>query len=241
MERNILNTTLFIIIIENIDNTMKIRLTESDLRHIISESIMVYLTELDWRTAANAERKWAAHLKKHPDEPRRKSNIIGHKDSKGTHDITTDNRLRNFKKYRVDAFNKQFQYNKPYCNDTYDKEDGSYEMEWNADDVGTYGYYDKYTTTTQTPKTPTYKVPHRMKDRFNLDSFDGSDKYPRDRHETFVDFVDGKYRPNTKVRRDAVEPEWDGLTYMKARNKGNKAIEDYISGKSKYVKGKGWQ
>ena len=40
----------------------KIRLTESQLHKVIKESVNKLLTELDWKTYANAERKWADTL-----------------------------------------------------------------------------------------------------------------------------------------------------------------------------------
>lgn len=215
---------------------MKIRLTENNLKQIVAESVKKVLTELDWKTYANAARKWADTLERNPAHPKRKSNIMGHENSKSEHDIPTDNRLRAFKDTARDAFNKEYSFNQ-YGRD---RDKGSYEMSFDTDNIGAHGYYDSLGTETHVPgsksvvgKTkdgkPTQTI---LRDRFHMDSFDGSDIYPGKRHEARIGF-DKKYDS-----RDAVEPDMDRWDYMVARNKGNQEILHYVNGDYDYVDGK---
>ena len=86
----------------------KIRLTESDLHNIIKESVNTILSELDWKTYANAERE--ANKRKIGERPlsaamdRRMSDTK--KRYKAWNDITYAN--RNFRDAKIDAFNKQY-------------------------------------------------------------------------------------------------------------------------------------
>jgi hypothetical protein len=212
-----------------------IRLTESDLHNIVKESVSQVLTELDWKTYMNAARKWADTLKNNPAHPKRKSNIMGHENSKGDHDIPTDNRLRAFKDAARDAFDKKYGFN-PYGRD---RDKGSYQMSFDTDNIGSKGYYDEIGTETHVPsdkavvgKTKDGKRTQSiLRDRFSMDSFDGKDKYPRDRHEARIGF-DRDYSP-----RKAVEPDMDRWDYMQARNKGNQEILDYANGDYDYDNG----
>jgi hypothetical protein len=215
---------------------MKIKLTESNLKQIVEESVKKVLTELDWKTYANAARKWADTLEKNPAHPKRKSNIMGHENSKGEHDIPTDNRLRAFKDAARDAFNKEYSFNQ-YGRD---RDKGSYEMSFDTDNIGAHGYYDSLGTETHVPgsksvvgKTkdgkPTQTI---LRDRFNMDSFDGRDIYPGDRHEARIGF------DKKRVSRGAVEPDMDRWDYMVARNRGNQEILHYVNGDYDYVDGK---
>lgn len=214
----------------------KIKLTESQLHKVIKESVKRIITELDWKTYANASRKWADVLAKNPQDKRRKSDIIGHQNSYGTHDIPTDNRLRNFHSAMIDNFNDDYSFNQ-YRRDN---KNGDYSMDWGPDDIGAQGYYDQIRTKTHTPSSID-DDPHSLEDKFYLDSIDGSNKYPSDKHKAIVSHINGNYNPNTQVKRDAVEPKYDNIPYMKARNKGNKEIQDYQNGKYEYKKGKGWE
>lgn len=222
-----------------------VRLTESQLHKVIKESVKKVLSELDWKTYANASRKWADHLMQHPDDPRRKSSIIGHENSTSTHDIPTDNRLRGFNDAMSKAFNKDYGYNSLDSDEVEqnglgirDKE-GFYEMPWETDNIGAQGYYDRLSTETgtQRPNKSPY-IPHRMRDEFDLPDSKGNmtrkphraydlkgawDKTRKDMSPTDSKFDDGKF------------------PYMKARNKGNQEIMDYQNGNYEYIKGKGWQ
>ena len=219
-----------------------IRLNESQFNELITESVNRILTEMDWKTYANAERKWADHLMNHPDDPKRKSSIVGHRDSKDRYDVFTDDRLRKFNAARNDAFNRDYGYN-TFDGDKYDMSKGTYEMDWSPEDSGKPNYFDRIGTHTATPpirQNGRSLPPHRMREKFYLDSWNGEDS-PTTKHETVVDYVNGRYKPSTKIDRPSVEPQYDDIPYMKARNRGNADIERYQNGKSKYVKGKGWQ
>lgn len=213
-----------------------IRLTESDLHRIVKESVNQVLTEMDWKTYMNAARKWADRLHRNPAHPKRKSNIKGHENSKGDHDIPTDNRLRAFKDAARDAFDRDYGFNR-YGQD---RNKGSYQMSFDTDNIGSKGYYDSIGTETKVPDkfAVTGKIANGdrtqsiLRDRFSMDSFDGKDKYPRDRHEARIGF-DREYDP-----RKAVEPDMDKWDYMQARNKGNQEILDYVNGDYDYSNGK---
>ena len=229
----------------------KIRLTESQLHKVIKESVNKLLTELDWKTYANAERKWADTLFKRPNHPKRKSSVAGHRHSLSLHDIYTDDRLRDFQQARQDAFNRDYGYNYFGAPETVkntgfytDDTKGSYEMDFPYQDTGMKGYYDRIRTKTRTPgyDSKGRKRPaHNLEDTFQLNNWDNTEDSPKTKHQTKVDHVDGRYAPGTLVDRDAVEPAYDNIPYMKARNRGNADIEKYQSGKSKYIKGKGWE
>lgn len=182
---------------------------------------------------------------KNPSHPKRESDVIGHQNSKGRHDITTDNRLRHFKQKTEDEFNKKYGYNFWGSEENLkqgkyqDINKGSYSMETPVDNIGLYGYYDTLHTKTQTPVTN--GTIHDLEDKFTLDSFDGEDKPKRGRHQSFVSHKNGRYVGKEKDNRDAVEPKYEKIPYMAARNKGNAEIENYQKGNYEYSKGKGWK
>lgn len=214
----------------------KVRLTENDLHNVVKESVSKILSEMDYKTYLNAARKWARELEKNPSHPKRKSSIMGHENSKGNHDIHTDNRLRAFSDAARQAFNRDYGFNVHGRDNT----KGSYGMSFDTDNIGSHGYYDSIGTETHVPgnKAVTGKTKDGkrtktiLKDRFHLDSVDGTDKYPSRRHETRIGF-DNEYDP-----RNAVEPEMDRWDYMKARNIGNQDILDYANGKYEFANGK---
>ena len=216
-----------------------VRLTESDLHRVIKESVKNILTELDWKTYANASRKWADELTKNPAHPKRKSSIMGHENSKGTHDIPTDDRLRNFNSAMQKAFDRDYGFNNTR---PIDMNKGTYNMEFTFDNIGNQGYYDVIETETHVPHNKSVvgktkdgkRTKTILRDRFNMDSFDGRDKYPGKRHEARIGF-DKNYDS-----RDAVEPDMDRWDFMRARNKGNQEVLDYVNGNYEYQKGEGW-
>lgn len=224
-----------------------IRLNESEFRQLVSEAVKNILfeadgpddnmlTELDWKTYANASRKWANHLMKHPDDKRRKSSITGHEKSTDTHDIHTDNRLRGFN----DAMRKNF--NKEYGFHSYDSgrvrdENGFYEMPWESDNIGKQGYYYHISSSTETQK-PKNGIEHRIQDEFDLPTIDnGNTSSEPHRIYNLKGAFDKERRYDD---RKPVEPEYDDYPYMKARNKGNQEIQDYRDENYRYIKGKGW-
>ena len=221
---------------EKVEEQVIIRLTESDLHNIVKESVNKVLTEMDWKTYMNAARKWADKLHKNPAHPKRKSSITGHENSKGDHDIPTDDRLRAFSNAARDAFDRDYGFNRYGQN----RDKGSYQMSFDTDNIGSKGYYDSIGTETHVPdkyavtgKTADGKRTQTMlKDRFHMDSIDGKDKYPSKRHQSYIGF-NGDRDP-----RDAVEPSMDKWDYMAARNKGNQEITDYINGDYDYLDGK---
>ena len=89
-------------------NKKLIRLTEGDLHKIVKESVDRVLTELDWKTYANAERE--ANKRSRGERPlsaamdRRMSDPEKH--YKAWNDVTYAN--RKFRDAKIDAFNKQY-------------------------------------------------------------------------------------------------------------------------------------
>ena len=152
-----------------------------------------------------------------------------------------DLHTRNFKRAMINKFNNDYGYN------TYghDRNKGTYEMDLLRTGIGNRGYFDKLGTEASTPDF-TRPTSHRMRDDFYLNSFDNSQKYGSKNYKSYTDYKkmdDGKYQyTGFETRnRDAVEPKYDDIPYMAARNKGNKEIQDYQNGNYEYVKGKGWQ
>jgi hypothetical protein len=102
-------------------NKKLIRLTESDLHNIVKESVNKILTELDWKTLANAEKK--ARERGNTSYWRERGDNSP-KGSKGYWDLidkASNQRLRadRFGNAAKDAFNRDFGYQqgKPYDND----------------------------------------------------------------------------------------------------------------------------
>lgn len=188
----------------------------------------------------NAARKWSDTLFDYPSHPKRKSSVGGHENSKGRHDIYLDNRLRAFKDAARDAFNDEYSFNSRLPRDV---NKGLYQMEFDTDNIGNQGYYDSIGTETQVPTRKAVigktvngdRTKSILQDRFYMDSLDGSDPYPGKRHQAQIGF-DRQH----DYKRDAVEPNMDKWDYMQARNRGNQEILDYVNGKYKYIKGKGW-
>lgn len=213
-----------------------IRLTENDLHRIIENSVKrvlkeSQLNELDWRTYANASRKWADHLMQHPDDPRRKSDIVGHTDSTGTHDITTDNRLRGFNDAMRKSFNDEYGYN-ALTSDEVEKnglgirdKEGYYEMPFETDNIGMRGYYDHLSTETGTnaPGGKRHKI-HRMEDQFDLPNMSNGET-SSEPHRAYN--KNGAWSKERRYDMGPVDDKFDSYPYMKARNRGNKAIMDY--------------
>ena len=192
----------------------KIRLTESQLHRVISESVNEVLSELDWKTYANAARKEAK---------------LGDKRT----DAFIDAMRRGFnKEYGMNSFD----------DDDVDlrkiSTDGSYEMPHivGGRPIGNNGYYDRLVTPTEEPYYkvgPAYTRFHNIRDMFDLDL---PAKYPQ--HSAYS--VGSLRNTSVPLDMDAIEPEYTE-DYMKARNKGNQEVMDYQKGNYEYQKGKGWQ
>lgn len=81
---------------------MKVRLTESQLKNIISESVRQVLTELDWQTYLNASRK-----------RKKQANRLGDEflDKKGRSKEDMLKKSKDLLRYTGDVFNKQYNIN----------------------------------------------------------------------------------------------------------------------------------
>ena len=210
----------------------KIILTNKQFHKVIKESVNKILTELDWKTYANAARK--------------RGEMINNGEIEGEYGVydprhVNDLRTGNFKRAIIDKFNNDYGYN-VYGQD---RNKGEYNMDYLRTGIGDKGYFDKLGTETSTPGN-TRPAPHRIRDDFHLNSLDNSQQYHSDNHNSYVNFKRGndgkfKYTGFEKTKRDAVEPKHDDIPYMAARNKGNKEIQDYQNGNYEYIKGKGWK
>jgi hypothetical protein len=210
----------------------RIRLTEHQLHRVIKESVKKILRELDWKTYANAARKRGEKINNNEIDGE-----YGRYDPRHVDDLRT----RNFKTAMINKFNDDYGYN-AYGQD---RNKGEYNMDFIRTGIGEKGYFDKLGTETSTPDT-TKPTPHRMRDDFHLNSLDNSKKYSSDNHDAYTNFKkmdDGKYSYTgyEKRNRDAVEPKYNDIPYMSARNKGNEEIQNYQNGNYAYQKGKGWK
>ena len=85
-----------------------VRLTESDLKNIIKESVNNILSELDWKTYANAERE--ANKRSRGERPLSAAMDRRMSDSKKHYNAWNDVAFANgkFKDAKIDAFNKEY-------------------------------------------------------------------------------------------------------------------------------------
>ncbi len=157
-------------------NKKLIRLTESDLHRIVKESVNKVLTELDWRTYANAAKKRESQIQQ----------LGRDATDKGGNRLT---RLRNNLDHAAsDVLTSKYA----------QRNNNGYPT--NNADVWTNNGYQTVTT----------------------NNFNGSGKWSS-----------GKFNYKNKGHVDKNGYDMD--------SKMDDEVEDYMSGKSKYVKGKGWK
>lgn len=157
-------------------NKKLIRLTESDCHKIVKESVNKVLTELDWRTYANAAKKRDAQIQK----------LGRDATDKGGNRLT---HLRNNLDYAAsDALTSKYA----------QKHNNGYPA--NNADVYTKNGYQTVTT----------------------NNFDGNGRWSR-----------GEFNYDNKGNID--KQGYNMNSQM------DNEVEDYMKGKSKYIKGKGWQ
>ena len=159
---------------------MKIRLTENKLRQIVAESVKNVLTELDWKTYANAARK--------DKDPERK---------------------KRFQTNAADKFNQEYGYT----------EDGEFPESKMSNDASSLTHRYKKDDGTQvffsTPLGPVFS------------------EYPTNH---------GEHQPygGSKSHGYAKRPFTNDKKHARAMQKSQDAFNAYSSGKTKYIKGKGW-
>lgn len=154
----------------------RVRLTESDLHRIVKESVNQVLTELDWKTYANAAKKRDAQIQQFGSDAT----------DKGGHPLS---RVRNELDYAAsDALTSKYE----------QRHNNGYPT--NNADVYTKNGYQTVTT----------------------NNFDGKGKWSR-----------GEFNYDNKG--DVNKQGYNIDSPM------DNEVEDYMNGKSKYIKGKGWQ
>lgn len=222
-----------------------IRLTESDLHRIIKESVNNVLTELDWKTYANAarltkDRDYRSHTfadkaarefnKKHSIN---NSNINYNNPSVGEYEIKnseiTSDDILNASTYNQDVRNTDdntFRYGDIPLEINKISEltpDTAYD-EWFGDAIDD--------ETGEIIPNVHYKIPNssynteRSISRPFIDSW-GRGQKPR--HNPFNEYDDNEIK-NSPLYKQSVKQNYDA----------NTDFGDYINGKTKYVKGKGW-
>ena len=197
-----------------------IRLTESDLHRIVKESVNKILTEMDWRTVVNAANKSRADF----------------------NDMVTRRAMGKLDPY------------------------GRY-----SELTGQYGPHSDHVLkrSWKSPKGSTRwvnkddEIQRKMKQAINLSKFADDaikDRFGKDSYYNNMNGVGKEFPAFRKMRRnkefgepevldyfpnnDYVEGEYDNyeLTSMPQKYQDKaKEINDFQNGKSKYIKGKGWQ
>lgn len=179
------------------------RLTESELKAFLNESVRSVLSELDWKTYANASKKRDAWVKDHPN-----------------HRANKWNRFHDFENAATDSFNRQYGLKNQYDNGAYGGEVGTINLNpWD----------DKYQVTGSRnhdfgdgdPHGLRHNVYHMGK-RYGKDGGYGRTRMWDVAHETTPEEFYGNDELGKKFRA------------------AEKDAEDYESGKSHYVSGKGW-
>ena len=189
---------------KDMNNKTILRLTESDLRGMIGESVKKILSELDWRTYASAAKKNDEWRKSHPN-----------------HKAHQWNRSYGFRNAARDAFDKEHGLEGQYDGERYGGEKGTidYNIFAGDDDVTgsrVHDFKDKIG-----PFGVTHNVYHMGK-RYGKDGGYGRTRMWDVAHETTPEEFYGDEEMGRKFRQT------------------EKDVDDFNSGKSHYVKGKGW-
>ena len=190
----------------NNKNKAIFRLTESELRGFIGESVKKILSELDWRTYASAAQKNDEWRKENPN-----------------HRANKWNRSMDFRSAARDAFDKkhglEHQFDEP--NSRYGGDKGSINLD-SMDDFHVYGSRD-HDFGDGDPHGLRHNVYHMGKEYGKgFDSGYGRTRMWDHAHETTPEEFYGNEEMGKKFR----DAEQDA--------------NDFTSGKSHYVKGKGW-
>lgn len=186
------------------ENKRVFRLTENDLKNMVSESVKKIVSELDWRTYASAAQKNDEWRKENP-----------------KHRANQWNRSFGFRDAARDAFDKkhglEHQFDEP--NSRFGGDKGSINLN-SMDDFSVHGSRD-HDFGDGDPHGLRHNVYHMSKE-YGKDGGYGRTRMWDTAHETTPEKFYGSKEMGQKFR-DA-----------------EKDAEDFTSGKSHYVKGKGW-
>lgn len=224
-----------------------IRLTEEDLHNIISESVKKVITELDWKTYMNASKG----RKKQADDIRDMYSKSFPNSDLANGRNPYDDKADKLEKYAQSAFQKQ--HGRDGNSFQYDDELTDYRGGWEDSD-------DKFKN--KAKEKDSWIDDEPAKER----NYRYGNGFPERNGGTLHDDTfDYHYTPNhgvtgSRYRRHAERFDKDGRHYdpymstvgdevSQSKNKDyNNALEnmandmtDYYTGKSKYVKGKGWK
>lgn len=220
-----------------------VRLTESDLKRVIKESVNNILTELDWKTYANAarltkDREYRSHTfadkaarefnKKHSIN---NSNINYNNPSVGEYEIKnseiTGDDILNASTYNQDVRktdDNTFSYGDiPLEIDKVSELTTAYD-EWFGDAIDD--------ETGEVIHNVHHKIPKKSYNTKRSISRPFTDNWGRGqepRHNPFDKYDDNEIK-NSPLYKQSVKQNYDA----------NTDFGDYINGKTKYVKGKGW-
>jgi hypothetical protein len=222
---------------KNIELIMRrrIRLTESDLHKVISESVRQYLTELDWKTYMNAARKReeqgnhaaANELERYAQTTFRQQHGKNGSDHNYEGEIPTSYGGRNhrWKDGETWADDLDFEVKSPTNPGWWGGE--------RADGIRRYRYGNG--------------LPHLNYGELHDDTFDyaynnkeGWDGARSRRHTMRYDKEGEKYWPYASTVGNEVSKSKDD-DYNDRQERMGKDMNDYYTGKSQYVKGKGWK
>ena len=181
-----------------------IRITEGELKKMILESANKILSELDWRTYANAAKKGHEWREAHPH-----------------HRANQWNRVYNFDGAAMDAFNKQHGLEGQYDNGAYGGEKGVMKMNSYHGNTEFSGSRDHDFGDGGGVFNLNHNIYHMGK-KYGKDGNYGRTRMWDMAHETTPEEFYGDKEMGKKFR--ALDQE----------------VDDYNSGKTHYVKGKGW-
>lgn len=224
-----------------------LRMTESEFKKMVNESVNKILTELDWKTYINAARKRNLQADELRGQFPRTS--LGHR--RNSYDDKSDELVKaaqaSFqKKHGKNGHSHQYEGDSPDFKGRYtlgqfgsDKnfdtknptEDGWWGGE-KADGIRHYRYGNGF---------PSRNGGYVHDDTFDY-AFNNKEGWAGDRQRHHTLRVDGngiKYEPNLSTVDDEVSQSKDKNYNDALKNMAND-MNDYYTGKSKYIKGKGW-
>lgn len=207
---------------------MKKIINESQLRQIVAESVKRVLNELDWKTYMNAARKRKEQEKlarNHSDKTFGKQHIIRNGDRAS--DKLAD--------YAKDTFQKKYGKNGKNYQYTHDKVTDGKDKYWNGDKA------DKIRYTRYGIGKPGLNYGY-LSDNEHTEAINHREGWTgtQDRNSDWVYDKEGEhYLPHNSSIGNEVSTSKDE-NYRNAMKDMADDMKSYYTGKSKYIKGKGW-
>ena len=226
-----------------------IKLRESELKRMITESVKGLINELDWKTYMNAAKKRSAQA----DEIRDMYKDMGFMPP---YDTSFDKKSDELEKYAQEVFQKKYgkdghshQYDGPYTSymgrRTFDDSDSNAEIKAPTRRIKYYdGSFEDVRNYRYGQGTP-YKHGGKITDD-TFDQYEGSDEdgpYDRKVERYYTERIGkngSKYEPELSSVGNEVSMSKDD-DYNKALDNMRNDMVGYYTGKSKYINGKGWE